>query len=96
MLAIALLNGCGWNKTKVDLVVRNAHIVCMDGAGTEAQAMAILDGAVVSIGKEYEILNAYLGESTFDALGRTVYPGLIDAHSHLLGYALDLGRIDLV
>lgn len=96
MLSIALLNGCGWNKTQVDLVVRNAHIVCMDGAGTEAQAMAILDGAVVAVGKEYEILNAYRGESTFDALGRTVYPGLIDAHSHLLGYALDLGRIDLV
>ena len=77
-------------------MVRNAHIVCLDGAGTQAQAMAIHEGQIVALGKEHEILNAYRGETVEDVQGATVYPGLIDAHSHLLGYALNLAHTDLV
>ena len=91
-----LLVGCHWAKEPVDLVVRNAHIVCLDGGGTLAQAMAIDEGQIVALGKEHEILNAYRGERVEDVQGATVYPGLIDAHSHLLGYALNLAHTDLV
>jgi len=91
-----LFVGCHWAKEPVDLVIRNAHIVCLDGAGTKAQAMAIHEGQIVALGKEHEILNTYRGEITEDLQGATVYPGLIDAHSHLLGYALNLAHTDLV
>ena len=91
-----LLVGCQLAKEPADLVIRNAHVVCMDGAGTQAQAMAIRDGQILAIGKEHEILNAYRGEILDDGQGATVYPGLIDAHSHLLGYALNLTHTDLV
>ena len=91
-----LLVGCQLAKEPADLVIRNAHIVCLDGAGTQAQAMAIHEGQIVAIGKEHEILNAYRGEIVEDAQGATVYPGLIDAHSHLLGYALNLAHTDFV
>ena len=91
-----LLVGCQLAKEPADLVVRNAHVVCLDGAGTQAQAMAIRDGRILAIGKEHEILNAYRGEMVEDMQGATVYPGLIDAHSHLLGYALNLAHTDLV
>ena len=90
------LFGCQLAKEPVDLVIRNAHVVCLDGAGTQAQAMAIRNGQIVAIGKEHEILNAYRGEIVEDVQGATVYPGLIDAHSHLLGYALNLAHTDLV
>ena len=91
-----MLVGCHWAKEPVDLVIRNAHIVCLDGAGTQAQAMAIHKGQIVALGKEHEILNAYRGETVEDVQGATVYPGLIDAHSHLLGYALNLAHTDLL
>ena len=90
-----LLIGCHWAKEPVDLVIRNAHIVCLDGAGTQAQAMAVRDGQIVALGKEHEILNGYRGDVLEDLKGATVYPGLIDAHSHLLGYALNLAHTDL-
>ena len=61
-----LLFGCHWAKEPVDLVIRNAHIVCLDGAGTQAQAMAIHEGQIVALGKEHEILNAYRGETVED------------------------------
>ena len=95
----ALLMGlasCQWSKQPVDLVLRNGHVVCLDGAGTHAQALAIDKGTIVAVGKEHEILNAYRGAKVEDLKGATVYPGLIDAHSHLLGYALNLSHTDLV
>ena len=91
-----LFAGCHWAKEPVDLVIRNAHVVCLDGAGTQAQAMAIHQGQIVALGKEHEILNAYRGKVVEDVKGATVYPGLIDAHSHLLGYALNLAHTNLV
>ena len=93
---LAVLLSCHWAKEPVDLLVRNAHIICLDGGGTQAQAMAIHKGEIVAIGKEYEILNAFRSEAVEDVQGATIYPGLIDAHSHLLGYALNLSQTDLV
>jgi len=93
-LCWALTLGCGGDTA--DLVVRNAHIVAMDGRGTTAQAMAVKDGRVVALGKEQEVLNAHRGVIVVDVMGATVYPGFIDAHSHLLGYALGLAHLNLV
>ena len=84
LLALSLMWGCRFAKTPVDLVLHNAHVVCLDGAGTTAQALAIHQGQIVAVGKEHEILNAYRGDEVHDVAGATVYPGLIDAHSHLL------------
>lgn len=91
-----MVGACRFAKTPVDLVLHNAHVVCLDGSGTKAQALAIHQGQIVAVGKEHEILNAYRGSEVHDMAGATVYPGLIDAHSHLLGYALNLGHTDLV
>ena len=96
LLLLIFSAGCQFAKAPVDLVVRNANIVCLDGNGTKAQAMAVHQGQIVAVGKEHEILNAYRGTQVEDVQGATVYPGLIDAHSHLLGYALNLAHTDLV
>ena len=96
MVCIVLASqGCRFAKAPADVVLHNAHVVCLDGAGSVAQAVAIHDGQIVCVGKEHEIRNAYRGEVELDLAGATVYPGLIDAHSHLLGYALNLDHIDL-
>lgn len=96
LVGVLWLSGCQFSKQRVDLVIRNANVVCLDGAGTRAQALAIHDGRIVALGKENEILNAFRGHEMHDLAGATLYPGLIDAHSHLLGYALNLGYVDLV
>jgi predicted amidohydrolase YtcJ len=94
--AMLVVVGCGGPSNTADLVLHNAHVVCLDGSGTEAQAVAIRDGMVVAVGKEHEVRNAFRGSPSRDLRGATVYPGLIDAHSHLLGYALNLSHTDLV
>ncbi len=65
------------------LLVFNANILTMDAAQPRAEAMAVRDGKVVALGTRAE-LEPLRGESTElrDMGGRTLIPGLIDAHAH--------------
>ncbi len=95
-LLIALaLTSCAYKHKDADLVVHNAHIATLDSADHEFQAMAIKDGRVIELGPENQILNEYTAKETYDAAGRTVYPGFIDGHCHFLGYGLNKQKIDL-
>ena len=80
---------------KVDLIIHNANIHVMDDAGTVHEAMAIRDGKVIEVGPERQILNKYRSDEDIDALGKDVYPGLTDAHGHLLMYANQKLGVDL-
>jgi predicted amidohydrolase YtcJ len=80
---------------KVDLIIHNAAIHCLDDANTTGQAMAILDGRIVEVGPERQILNKYRSDETIDAQGKEVYPGFTDAHGHMLMYAKQLLGVDL-
>ena len=67
-----------------DLVMHSGRIITMDPAGTVAAALAVRGGKVMLAGQNQDIL-ATAGPATeiIDLAGRTVVPGLIDAHTHL-------------
>ena len=89
-----LLNSC-MKGQKVDLIVHNAKIHVMNDAGSVYDAMAIRDGEIIEVGPERQILNKYRCDEEIDALGKDVYPGLTDAHGHLLMYANQKLGVDL-
>lgn len=93
-IALSLL-GCAHKDQPADLVVHNARIVTMDSVDHVYQAMAIRDGRIVELGPEQRIRNRYRATRTYDAAGRTIYPGFIDGHCHFLGYGLNKQKIDL-
>lgn len=96
LLASALLlTACAYKNKQADLVVRNAHIVGMDGDGHEYTAMAIKDGRILELGAEQQILNRYRAKEVYDAGTKTIYPGFIDGHCHFLGYGLNTQKVDL-
>ncbi len=70
---------------KADLVVRNANIITMDPGQPRAQAAAILDGKFIGVGSAADLTNL-VGPNTrvLDLTGKTVLPGFIDAHIHVL------------
>jgi predicted amidohydrolase YtcJ len=77
----------------VDTILVNGNIVTMDANRTAVKALAIKNGIIQFVGEEQAARNM-AGDSTqvIDLSGRTVTPGLIDAHCHLSACGL-LGTV---
>lgn len=80
---------------KVDFIIHNAVIHTMNEQQTTYEAMAIKDGKIVELGPERQILNKYHADEFVDAGGRNIYPGLTDAHVHLVLAAKQRMGVDL-
>jgi len=94
LILIGLLQSC-YQSEEADLVIHNAVIYTVDEDFSTYEAMAIRDGKIVELGAERQILNKYKTESKIDARKRAVYPGFYDAHSHFLGFAVNLAEVNL-
>jgi hypothetical protein len=66
-----------------DVIYVNARIVTLDAKGTIAEAVAVKDGKFLKVGSAADI-KKLTGKTTkiIDLGGKTVVPGLIDAHTH--------------
>jgi predicted amidohydrolase YtcJ len=95
ILSLFLLSSCNSNQ-KVDLLVYNAHVYTVDSSFSKAEAFAVNDGKIVEVGTTKELQNKYEGKEELNADGKYIFPGLIDAHAHFLGYGLGLQDADLV
>jgi predicted amidohydrolase YtcJ len=80
-----------------DLVVLNARIYTADVNRPVAEAFAVRAGRIAFVGSNRGAL-ALVGPRTerLDLAGRTVIPGMVDAHAHLLGLGQALRTVDLV
>ena len=76
-------------------VLFNARIHTMDRDSPQVSALVIERGIIIDAGDQEAIKAQYKGTSRFfDLEGRTIIPGLIDAHVHLQHYALSLQRVE--
>nr|WP_298373599.1 amidohydrolase [uncultured Halomonas sp.] len=68
-----------------DLILHDANLITLDPLRPRAEAVAIDDGIIVATGDD-EAMLARRGESTrvIDLDGRTVIPGLVDSHTHVV------------
>ena len=77
-----------------DKVYRNAKVysVALDGTETHAEAVAVKDGKFAYVGDEAGV-KAWIGDATevVDCGGKSVIPGLGDAHMHLAHSAEKFG-----
>ena len=92
---LAMFSSCR-TTAEADLVIFNARIYTVDSAFTIAEAMAIKDGKIEAIGSNKEITEKYYTKEKINALGKFIYPGFIDPHSHILNYGLLLSRAYLI
>ncbi|WP_096911345.1 MULTISPECIES: amidohydrolase [Acinetobacter] len=71
---------------QADVIVMNADIRTSNPAKPIAQAFAIKDGKFLAVGNNAFIQTLATAKTQIvDAQGKTVLPGLTDAHTHLLG-----------
>lgn len=87
---------CGNNKIKVDLIVSHAKVYTADGGFAILESFAVKQGKIVAVGTNESIALVYEADSSLDVGGKTILPGLIDAHCHFVGYGLSLQECNLV
>ncbi len=95
LLPILLLLAACHSKQHADLILHHGRVYTVDSAFSIAQAFAVKGGKLLAIGSDKEILDTYQSDSVVDAKGQAVYPGLIDAHAHFVGYGRSLYEVNL-
>jgi predicted amidohydrolase YtcJ len=80
-----------------DLVLDGGVVITLDDAHPRATALAVRRGRIVAVGGPSE-MKPFIGKGTrkIHLAGRTVVPGLTDAHVHVEGLGTALERLDLV
>lgn len=96
LLGLLLFIGCKTRqKSAADYILHNAKIYTVDAEFSMAEAMAVKDGKILEVGSNKAILSKYSSSESYNALGQTVLPGLIDAHAHFYGFGSMLQTADL-
>jgi len=92
-----LLAVLAFQQQPADLVVLHARVYTADVNRPVAEAFAVRAGRIAFVGSSRGAL-ALVGPRTerLDLAGRTVIPGMVDAHAHLLGLGQALRTVDLV
>ncbi len=83
------------HKRNADLILYNGIIYTVDESFTVAEAVAVKNGIIKSIGSTQDILDDYDAIEKIDLKGKPVYPGFIDGHCHFYGYGIDMLKCDL-
>jgi predicted amidohydrolase YtcJ len=79
-------------RMKLDLVIDNARVHTMDPLHPVAARLGIWRGRVAGLDEEVDGDDA---ARVVDAGGRTVLPGFVDCHTHLVWQGLALGTVDI-
>jgi len=90
IIIVFLFFSCRNTMTKVDLILHNAVLYTCDSVFTMAESMAVDKGIIVAVGTNDVIKASFDATTIIDAQGLAVFPGFIDAHSHFLGYGLNM------
>jgi len=93
-VCIIALAACKKKET-VDLIVTNANIYTVDSSFSKAASIAIKDGAFVAVSSVNDLQEKYTAQKVLDAAGKTMVPGLIDAHCHFYGLGMTQQVVNL-
>jgi len=87
--ALALLSGGGalnaQDESGADVIYTGGPIITIDDARPRAEAVAVDDGRILAVGSRDEVMALRTTETRMvDLAGRTMLPGFVDAHGHVL------------
>lgn len=86
--------GCA-DKERADLILFNGHIVTMDESAPEAESLAVVGDTIAAVGTDSSIRSRFVSDNTVDCEGRTVMPGIVESHGHLLSLGLSFLELNI-
>ena len=96
LVGLAMLCGAARTMAEPALLLVHGHIYTGDPAQPWAQAIAIDGTRVEETGSDRSLTARWHGRARqMDLKGRTVIPGIVDAHMHLLFGALEIAGFNL-
>ncbi len=95
LISIFVLISCAPDQKNADLIITNANIYTVNETAPKAQSFAVKDKLIIAIGTSKEISQQFRSENTVDLEGKTIVPGLIDAHCHFNNLGLSMQTVDL-
>ncbi len=77
------------NAQTAEKIYHNGKIITVDDAVPIAEAVAVRDGKILAVGLKTEVLKTSDDKTELiDLQGRTMLPGFVDAHGHVMGGGL--------
>jgi len=93
---VLLFFSCSKKQTIADIIIHNGKIYTADDAQPEVEAVAVKGNKIIFVGTEKEV-EAYKDENTkvIDLQGKTMTPGFIEGHGHLMGLGFNELNLNL-
>jgi predicted amidohydrolase YtcJ len=95
LISTFVLISCNQEQQVADLIITNANIYTVNEKAPKAQSFAVKDNLIIGIGTSKEINEQFQSKNTLDVDGKTILPGLIDAHCHFRNLAFFMQTVDL-
>ena len=70
-------------------------VYTMEEDGRVVEAVYVENGKIIAVGRKEELEERYQPKQFLNLEGKTVLPGLVDSHMHLIGHGERLLRLDL-
>lgn len=79
----------------VDLILTNANILTLDQQNRRAGSLSVSNGRITGVWNEPEpAFSISPNTEVINLKGKTVIPGFIDTHNHILPYSLNKSKVD--
>ena len=93
LIGFALVASAAMANNNAEIIYRNGTILTMNDAQPRAEAVAVSSGKILAVDSDDQIMKLK-GNSTrvIDINGKTMIPGFVDAHGHVLMIGLQCQR----
>ena len=79
-----------------DTIIKNGHVITLDAQSSECEAIAIKGTRIIAVGTNNEVADFFSDDcQIIDVEGRSIIPGIIDAHAHMEREGLKSARPSL-
>lgn len=80
---------------EVDTIFVNSTVYTMNDDNDIEEAIAVRQGRIVGVGSRSSVERRFKAKLTVDLAGKTILPGFIDAHAHLLSLGIARMTVDV-